>query len=97
VTFAVGLSTSLNRVVGGLCALRSPAVQLYPNLAERPSRSQGPGAAAHSAGGVAGAQPGTLHYVTETGQAAISVAGLTGAAPADRVRRARAAWNRLPA
>src|SRR5581483_823151 len=73
VTFAVGLSTSLNRVVGGLSHAAQQPVQLYPNSHDpftfTPAQQRTVLAALR-------AQPGTLHYVAETDDP-ITVAGLT--------------------
>ncbi len=77
VTFAVGLSTSLNRVVGGLSHAAQQPVQLYPNSHDpftfTPAQQRTVLAALR-------AQPGTLHYVAETDDP-ITVAGLTGQHP----------------
>jgi putative ABC transport system permease protein len=77
VTFAVGLSASLNRVVTGLSLAQAQPVQIDPSSS---------GAATFTAAqqrtltAALRAQPGTAHYVAETGQW-VGVAGLTGQYP----------------
>ncbi|HEY2130598.1 MAG TPA: ABC transporter permease [Streptosporangiaceae bacterium] len=91
VTFAVGLSTSLNRVVGGLSHSAAQPVQLYTNSQNAftftPAQQRTVQAALR-------AQPGTLHYVTETDNP-ISVAGLTGQHPLTAFG-GPAAWTGYP-
>jgi putative ABC transport system permease protein len=88
VTFAVGLSTSLNRVVTGLSLAQAQPVQIVPGS---------PGAASFSPvqqraiTAALRAQPGTAHYVAETGQW-VGVAGLTGQYPLTAFRGA-AGWT----
>jgi putative ABC transport system permease protein len=77
VTFAVGLSTSLNRVVGGLSHSAQEPVQVYTNSPNSPTFTAGQQRTVSAA---LAAQPGTLHYVAETGNT-FSVAGLTGQHP----------------
>jgi putative ABC transport system permease protein len=75
VTFAVGLSTSLNRVVTGLSLADAQPVQVWPN-------SQKQNAPTFNAAGQRAietalrAQSGTEHYVAET-DAQVTVAGLS--------------------
>jgi putative ABC transport system permease protein len=76
VTFAVGLSTSLNRVVTGLSLAGAQPVQVFP---------AGNAASIDAAGQRAietalRAQPGTQHYVAETDDV-VTVAGLTQQVP----------------
>jgi putative ABC transport system permease protein len=91
VTFAVGLSTSLNRVVGGLSHAAQEPVQLYPNSQNSftftPAQQRTVQAALRT-------QPGTLHYVAETDNP-FSVAGLTGQHPLTAFG-GPAAWTGYP-
>ncbi len=75
VTFAVGLSTSLNRVVGGLSHAAAQPVQVYLN-----SPNSFDAAQQRTVQAALAAEPGTQHYVAETDNQ-ISVAGLTGQHP----------------
>lgn len=75
VTFAVGLSTSLNRVVGGLSHSAAQPVQIYLNSPDTFDAAQ-----QRTVQAALAAQPGTQHYVAETDNL-ISVAGLTGQHP----------------
>ncbi len=77
VTFAVGLSTSLNRVVGGLSHAAQEPVQLYANSKLSPMFTP---AQQRTVQAALRAQPGTAHYVAETDDT-FSVAGLTGQHP----------------
>ena len=78
VTFAVGLGTSLNRVVGGLSRSASEPVQISRNSQRLVQSSAA--AQQRSRPGGAGRPPGTCRYVAETDNQ-ISVAGLTGQHP----------------
>ena len=82
VTFGVGLGTSLNRVGNDLALASIGHVQigLAGQSGQQPSPGQ-PSAAAQQAGmaAVIRAQPGTLHYVTESDDR-FGVAGLAGTA-----------------
>jgi putative ABC transport system permease protein len=88
VTFAAGLTGSLNRVVVGLSHSRAEPVQVYPGSAggNGPKNPVGPGRAPAVPPIVAQerqiedalrAQPATLRYVAEADQR-VNVAGLTG-------------------
>jgi putative ABC transport system permease protein len=73
VTFAVGLSTSLNRVVQGLNQDGAQPVQIYPasqNVSTIDAAGQ------RTIDTALRAQPGTLHYVAET-DGTVTVAGLS--------------------
>ena len=73
VTFAVGLSTSLNRVVQGLDQNGAQPVQIYPasqNVFSIDAAGQ------RTIETALRAQPGTLHYVAET-DGMVTVAGLS--------------------
>jgi putative ABC transport system permease protein len=109
VTFAVGLSTSLNRVVNGLSRVQTEQVQVDPAMAgpqgpaAPPGSASGNAAPAHqqSAAGQRStvlaairAQPGTLHYVAEADQQ-VSVAGLAEQVQATAFQGA-AAWTGYP-
>jgi putative ABC transport system permease protein len=91
VTFAVGLSSSLNRVVGGLSHAAAEPVQIYGNSQKffifSPAQQRRIQAAL-------AAQPGTRRYVAETDDP-ISVAGLTGQHPLTSFR-GPAAWTGYP-
>ena len=91
VTFAVGLGSSLNRVVGGLSHSASEPVQVYRishnSFIFSPAQQRTVQAAL-------AAQPGTRRYVAETDNM-ISVAGLTGQHPLTAFR-GPAAWTGYP-
>jgi len=89
VTFAVGLSTSLNRVVGGLSHATAQPVQIYLNSPDTFDAAQ-----QHTVQAALTAEPGTLHYVAET-DSPFSVAGLTGQHPLTAFR-GPAAWTGYP-
>ena len=91
VTFAVGLSTSLNRVVGGLSHAAQEPVQLYPNSHNSFTFTA---AQQRTVQAALRAQPGTLHYVAETDNT-FSVAGLTGQHPLTAFG-GPAAWTGYP-
>jgi putative ABC transport system permease protein len=99
VTFAVGLSTSLDRVVGGLSRAAAEPVQVYlpsgPGPADGPDGPP-PATARQQAIAVAAirAQPGTLRYVAEA-DAQVSVAGLAGSIPVTAFR-GDANWTGYP-
>jgi len=73
VTFAVGLSTSLNRVVGGLTQAGAQPVQIYP-MSQNVFTIDAAGQRAIEA--ALRDQPGTAHYVAETDDT-VAVAGLS--------------------
>jgi putative ABC transport system permease protein len=73
VTFAVGLSTSLNRVIQGLGQDGAQQVQVYP--ASQNVFTIDP-AGQRTIESALRAQPGTLHYVAET-DGTVTVAGLS--------------------
>ena len=91
VTFAVGLGSSLNRVVGGLSHSAAEPVQVYRishnSFIFSPAQQRTVQAAL-------AAQPGTRRYVAETDNM-ISVAGLTGQHPLTAFR-GPAAWTGYP-
>jgi putative ABC transport system permease protein len=91
VTFAVGLGSSLNRVVGGLSHTAAEPVQVY-----RSSNNSFIFSAAQqrTVQAALAAQPGTRRYVAETDNM-ISVAGLTGQHPLTAFR-GPAAWTGYP-
>ncbi len=91
VTFAVGLDTSLNRVVGGLSHSAAQPVQIYPNSQNAFTFTPAQQRTVQTA---LRAQPGTLHYVAETDNQ-ISVAGLTGQHPLTAFG-GPAAWTGYP-
>ncbi|MGH3122617.1 MAG: ABC transporter permease, partial [Streptosporangiaceae bacterium] len=91
VTFAVGLSSSLNRVVGGLSHSASEPVQIYRNSQNSFVFSA---AQQRTVQAALAAQPGTRRYVAETDNM-ISVAGLTGQHPLTAFR-GPAAWTGYP-
>ena len=91
VTFAVGLGSSLNRVVGGLSHAASEPVQVYRNSQNSFIFSA---AQQRTVQAALAAQPGTRRYVAETDNA-ISVAGLTGQHPLTAFR-GPAAWTGYP-
>ena len=91
VTFAVGLSTSLNRVVTGLSQASAQPVQVFPGSAHAFTFGPAQQRAIETA---LRAQPGTLHYVAETDQQ-ISVAGTAGQYPVTAFRGA-AGWTGYP-
>ncbi len=88
VTFAVGLSTSLNEVVTGLSRASSQPVQV--DLSSPSAFTIGAGGQRAIASALL-AQPGTLHYVAETDQQ-VSVAGLSGQHPVTAFR-GDASWT----
>jgi putative ABC transport system permease protein len=91
VTFAVGLGSSLNRVVGGLSHSAAEPVQVYANSQKFLTFSAAQQRAVQAA---LAAQPGTRRYVAET-DTMISVAGLTGQHPLTAFR-GPAAWTGYP-
>jgi putative ABC transport system permease protein len=91
VTFAVGLGSSLNRVVGGLSHAASEPVQVYRNSQNSFIFSA---AQQRTVQAALAAQPGTRRYVAETDNT-ISVAGLTGQHPLTAFR-GPAAWTGYP-
>ena len=91
VTFAVGLGSSLNRVVGGLSHAAAEPVQIYRNSQNSFIFSAAQQRAVQAA---LAAQPGTRRYVAETDNQ-ISVAGLTGQHPITAFR-GPAAWTGYP-
>jgi putative ABC transport system permease protein len=91
VTFAVGLGSSLNRVVGGLSHAAAEPVQIYRNSQNSFNFSAAQQRAVQAA---LAAQPGTGRYVAETDNQ-ISVAGLTGQHPITAFR-GPAAWTGYP-
>jgi putative ABC transport system permease protein len=91
VTFAIGLGSSLNRVVGGLSHAAAEPVQIYRNSQNSFIFT----AAQQRTVQVAlAAQPGTRRYVAETDDP-ITVAGLTGQHPLTAFR-GPAAWTGYP-
>jgi putative ABC transport system permease protein len=91
VTFAVGLSSSLSRVVGGLSQAAAQPVQV--GLSSQDTFIMD-AAQQRTAEAALRAQPGTRRYVAETdGQ--FSVAGLTGEHPLTAFRGA-SAWTGYP-
>ena len=91
VTFAVGLSTSLNRVVGGLSHSSAEPVQVFPNSQNSFAFDA---AQQRTVQAALAAEPGTLRYVAETDNL-MSVAGLTGQHPLTAFR-GPAAWTGYP-
>ncbi len=91
VIFAVGLSSSLNRVVGGLSRAAAQPVQVGLSSA---SSFQFDAAQQRAVEAALRAQPGTLHYAAETDQQ-FSVAGLTGQHPLTAFG-GNAAWTGYP-
>jgi len=91
VTFAIGLGSSLNRVVGGLSHAAAEPVQIY-----RTSQNSFIFTAAQqrTVQAALAAQPGTRRYVAETDDP-ITVAGLTGEHPLTAFR-GPAAWTGYP-
>jgi putative ABC transport system permease protein len=86
VTFAVGLTGSLNRVVVGLSHSKAEPVQVYlPSGSDGQVKHIGPAAPApppvaevsRTVAAALRGQPGTLRYVAETDQR-VAIAGLTG-------------------
>jgi putative ABC transport system permease protein len=86
VTFAVGLTGSLVRVVNGLSHAKAEPVQVFGYFPSGPVKHIGPGRLPHASPvavqeraieAALRAQPGTLRYVAE-GDDQVSVAGLTG-------------------
>jgi len=99
VTFAVGLGSSLGRVVSGLSLASTEPVQV--GLPLGPGNQNGPdgpppATASQQAAAVAAirAQPGTRHYVAET-DSAVNVVGLTQQIPVTAFR-GDAAWIGYP-
>ncbi len=91
VTFAIGLGSSLNRVVGGLSHSAAEPVQIYRNS---PNSFQFSPAQQRTVQTALAAQPGTRRYVAETDNL-IGVAGLTGQHPLTAFR-GPAAWTGYP-
>ncbi len=91
VTFAIGLGSSLNRVVGGLSHAAAEPVQIYRNSQNSFTFSA---AQQRTVQAALAAQPGTRRYVAETDNQ-ISVAGLTGQHPLTAFR-GPAAWTGYP-
>jgi putative ABC transport system permease protein len=91
VTFAVGLGSSLNRVVGGLSHSAAEPVQIYRNSQNSFTFSA---AQQRTVQAALAAQPGTRRYVAETDNL-ITVAGLTGQHPLTAFR-GPAAWTGYP-
>ena len=91
VTFAIGLGSSLNRVVGGLSHSAAEPVQIYRNS---PNSFQFSPAQQRTVQAALAAQPGTRRYVAETDNL-IGVAGLTGQHPLTAFR-GPAAWTGYP-
>ncbi|HTT52999.1 MAG TPA: FtsX-like permease family protein [Streptosporangiaceae bacterium] len=91
VTFAVGLSTSLNKVVGGLSLASSEPVQVFLNAQNAFAFDA---AQQRTVQAALRAQPGTRHYAAETDNP-ISVAGLTGQHPLTAFR-GPSAWTGYP-
>jgi len=91
VIFAVGLSSSLNRVVGGLSRAAAQPVQVGLSSA---SSFQFDAAQQRAVEAALRAQPGTLRYAAETDQQ-FSVAGLTGQHPLTAFQ-GNAAWTGYP-
>jgi putative ABC transport system permease protein len=86
VTFALGLTGSLNRVVVGLSHSQAEAVQVYLPSGATGAKNFGPGGAPRAlpvavaertTEAALRAQPGTLRYVAEADER-VSVVGLTG-------------------
>ncbi len=91
VTFAIGLGSSLNRVVGGLSHSAAEPVQIYRNSQNSFIFTA---AQQRTVQAALAAQPGTRRYVAETDNQ-ISVAGLTGQHPLTAFR-GPAAWTGYP-
>ena len=91
VTFAVGLGSSLNRVVGGLSHSAAEPVQVYRNSQNSFIFTA---AQQRTVQAALAAQPGTRRYVAETDNQ-ISVAGLTGQHPLTAFG-GPAAWTGYP-
>ena len=99
VTFAVGLSSSLNMVADGLSHARTEPVQVAlagPGGLENhigPAGGQQPSLSAQQRAieAALSAQPGTLHYVAQADQD-VSVAGLSGQVPVTAFR-GNASWT----
>ena len=91
VTFAIGLGSSLNRVVGGLSHSAAEPVQIYRSA---PNSFLFSAAQQRTVQAALAAQPGTRRYVAETDNL-ISVAGLTGQHPLTAFR-GPAAWTGYP-
>jgi putative ABC transport system permease protein len=91
VTFAVGLASSLNQVVGGLSHSSAEPVQAYLNSQNSFSFSA---AAQRAIQAALAAQPGTRRYVAETDNT-ITVAGLTGPHPLTAFR-GPSGWTGYP-
>ncbi|MGD0604583.1 MAG: FtsX-like permease family protein [Streptosporangiaceae bacterium] len=77
VTFAVGLSSSLNMVADGLSHAKTEPVQVTLVGSGRGGQQLSPSAQQAAVEAALRAQPGTLHYVAQADQA-VSVAGLSG-------------------
>jgi putative ABC transport system permease protein len=91
VTFAVGLSTSLNKVVGGLSHASAEPVQVFSNSQNSFTFSP---AQQRTVQAALTATPGTRRYVAETDNQ-VSVAGLTGQHPLTAFS-GPAAWTGYP-
>ena len=91
VTFAAGLSTSLNRVVYGLSRAQAQPVQVFPASQNVDSIDAAGQRAIETA---LRAQPGTLHYVAETDDV-VTVAGLTQQVPVTAFR-GDSSWTGYP-
>jgi putative ABC transport system permease protein len=77
VTFAVGLSSSLNMVADGLSHAKTEPVQVTLVGSGGGGQQLSPSAQQAAVEAALRAQPGTLHYVAQADQA-VSVAGLSG-------------------
>ncbi len=77
VTFAVGLSSSLNMVADGLSHAKTEPVQVTLAGSGGGGQQLSPSAQQAAVEAALRAQPGTLHYVAQADQA-VSVAGLSG-------------------
>jgi putative ABC transport system permease protein len=91
VTFAVGLGTSVNRVVGGLSRASAQPVQVYLSTPKAFTFTPGQQRTVQTA---LSAQPGTAHYAAQTDQRT-GVAGLTGQYPVTAFGGA-AGWTGYP-
>jgi putative ABC transport system permease protein len=91
VTFAVGLGTSLNRVVYGLSRAQSEPVQVFPTSPAVPTIDAAGQRAIETA---LRAEPGTKHYVAESDESA-TVAGLSQQVPVTAYRGA-SSWTGYP-
>jgi putative ABC transport system permease protein len=91
VTFAVGLSTSLNRVVNGLTLAGAQPVQVFPASGNVDTIDAAGQRAIES---TLRTQPGTQHYVAETDDV-VTVAGLTQQVPVTAFR-GDSSWTGYP-